>query len=519
MRYGSLLLCCFGLLLFVGCGNCNTGVPQVIDDGGVEPPLPRQIFLTGCVEDIETTRSGATVAIVDTNLSTTTDLAGNFTLDVTDLPPGSTIQVRAVFGVLSGFTTVQLPAAGNVRTTITLPECILIEEPLVELQVLEGCVLAPDESTPIAGAKVVLEDEGLGFPETFTEGDGSYSFDLTGLPLPAGNVTFVATKSSFSGSITTNVGAIAPVNGVRDIGCIELTPPAMAVVTGIFDRMQDILAKTGFGQTDANGQLILGTEQFDIYDGDDGVTLGASAGSYPDADALFFDLDEDGEPDLNNYDIIFVNCGVEQEIVDGFVTIQNEPSALDEERIAAIRDYVANGGILYCTDLAYDFVEQAFPEFIDFYGSDGTAAGNQETPGAAERGFGRNPGETPEVFTNAAVLDGLLSDFLDAATCDGAVGCRNGDGSVFITGFAPAWAAMNGAHPAADVKIWVEGEVEVDEVTSVRPLTASFGFGDGTVHFSSYHTEEANPSAQFRAQERILQFLVFESIVSGIAQE
>jgi hypothetical protein len=177
---------------------------------------------------------------------------------------------------------------------------------------------------------------------------------------------------------------------------------------------------------------------------------------------------------------------------------------------------VNDGGVLYCTDLAYDFVEQAFPEFIDFFGSNSTPAADRETAGAAERGEGANPGETP-VSVDATVLDTLLASFLDAVTCNTGNGdCRDANGDVHITGFAPNWAVMNGAHSGVPVKFWVEGGVEIigQSGGTQAPLTASFGFGRGTVHFSSYHTEEANPRLGFTPQERILQFLVFETILT-----
>jgi hypothetical protein len=493
------------------CGDCTGAAGQVIDDGDDPPPLPRQVFLAGCVEDIEVPVAGAIVTIEGSSLTTQTASNGNFTLDITSLTPGQTRTVRATSGSAVGTMTFQVPPAGNVRTTVTLGECIFIEPPPAQQQLVTGKVVAPDGVTPIAGAEVTIPDT-FDYPNVFTQGDGTFVLDLTGLPLPPPQSPFQVTKGAFTGSKTVNLDAITPVAGVRDIGTIQLRPPQIAVVTGVFDRMQDILAKTGLGDVDSNGQLVLGSEEFDIYDGDDGVTLGSQAGDYPDFARLFDDDDEDDEENIYAYDIVFINCGVEQLVVDGSVTIRNEPSALDFGVLGTLRGWVNDGGVLYCTDLAYDFVEQPFPEFIDFFGSNATAASDRETPGAAEAGFGRNPGETPAVSTNATVLDSLLAGFLDAVTCRTGA-CRNTNGTVFITGFAPSWAVMNGPHSGVPLKTWVQGPVAViDSATSVRPLTASFAHGHGTVHFSSYHTEEDNPSTGFTPQERILQFLVFETI-------
>lgn len=515
MRYGWWCLV-LGLGLLAGCGDCTGVGGQIIDDGGYEPPTPRSILLIGCVEDAGELRAGATVWIPDTSLTTVSGTNGSFTLDISDLPPGLTAEVRAGFGSNSGSATFLIPPAGDIQQTVTLPDCIVVSPPPPpppQTQLLVGKVVAPDGTTPIAGAQVTLQSEILDFPRVVTAGDGTFVFDLTGQVIPSGPIEIDVSKGVFSGSATANILLIPSVDGRRTLEPIQLQPPSIAVVTGVFDRMQDILAKTGLGDVDSSGRLVLGTEEFDIYDGDDGVTLGAESG-YPGFEELFFDLDEDGDADIHNYDIVFINCGVEQIVVDGFVTIRNEPSALDPEKLGILYNYVQEGGVLYCTDLAYDFVEQPFPDFIDFFGSGTTVADDPETPGAAERGVGANPGETP-VSTEATVLDTLLASFLDAVTCNSGA-CRNTNGTVHITGFAPAWAVMDQAHQGAPVKFWVEGTVEIiDQSGSIEvPLTASFGLGQGTVHFSSYHTEEDNPSTGFTAQERILQFLVFETILT-----
>jgi len=79
----------------------------------------------------------------------------------------------------------------------------------------------------------------------------------------------------------------------------------MAVVTGDYDRMEDILAKLGFGSLNSWGQLELGTETFDLYDGNYSLP-NASYRDFPD---IFNDNDGDSKPDIYNYDIVFINCG------------------------------------------------------------------------------------------------------------------------------------------------------------------------------------------------------------------
>ena len=268
----------------------------------------------------------------------------------------------------------------------------------------------------------------------------------------------------------------------------------MAVVTGHYDRMQNVLAKLGFGEIDSFGNLVLGTEKFDLYDGD-----GSLDSSYPDFDTIFNDGDGDSKPDIHNYDIVFINCETSYENL-----------LSDSSRVQILREYVRNGGRLYVTDRSYDFIERVFPEFIDFYLSDYTPEADPETMNAAQQGNGG-------ITTEADVKDNMLKEWLKVVSCvdtmDNPVECVNpSTGKVQIGGFASDWAVMNGPHTskASEVKIWVEGPVEfgypID--SGIKPLTASFPFGSGKVLFTSYHTEAANITGLL-PQERILQYLVF----------
>ena len=79
---------------------------------------------------------------------------------------------------------------------------------------------------------------------------------------------------------------------------------------------------------------------------------------------------------------------------------------------------------------------------------------------------------------------------------------------------------FNGSHPtqAANVTTWAAGLVDWFDVQNpaepfvqgVKPLTVTLQIGSGKVLYSSYHTDELEPSSGFHPQERILQYLVFE---------
>ncbi len=177
----------------------------------------------------------------------------------------------------------------------------------------------------------------------------------------------------------------------------------------------------------------------------------------------------------------------------------------DPDKLALLRAYVNEGGKLYITDLSYDFVEQAFPEYIDFLGSDDVLETMPEWADEAEWGTGG-------ITSNATVNDSQLTSWLNNVTCEGG-SCRNSDGTVRVTGFADGWGVMNGIHTgaAASTKGWVTGPVGwgFDE-SGNKPLTILFNHGAGKVLYSSYHVVTESPSSGFWPQERILQYFIFE---------
>jgi len=378
---------------------------------------------------------------------------------------------------------------------------------------VQGYIYAADSVTPISGATVWATDVSASGASAYVTGSvAETTTDSTGkfvLKVPtsggAANVDVNIKKGAFEVAIA-NVavveGETTPV-GDQDQKVyldpslsqpgIVVTMGRMAVVTGSWDNMEDVLAKLGYASADASGQLILGTEQFDMYDGN--YTLPAT---YPDFDTL---VASPGA--LSQYDIIFINCG------NSFENMLSDSAVLTN-----LRNYVAGGGSLFVTDLSYDFVEQVFPEYIDFYGSHSTST--PEAMGAAEVGYSG-------ITVDATVMDSGLKSWLQG------LGVLNANGTVHIAGFLGGWAVMNDTSSSA-AKKWVQGEVEFSGTASVagshassqaqsvkaftaavKPLTVSFDHGDngGRVLYSSYHTED-DPDPSLRPQEYILAYLVFE---------
>lgn len=358
--------------------------------------------------------------------------------------------------------------------------------------------------TPIADAYVYVPIGGIRGETrqpteasiTWTQSDALGHFLLENIPVGTATIKIVkgAFHTQFDSTVTEGQTTSVPAADTT-LPSTGAGAPKIAVVTGNWDRIQDVLAKLGLGQLDASGELVLGTEKFKLYDGNSSL----DDATYPNADTLFTSLTE-----MQKYDIIFINCGTDYE---GLLT--SNPNVVPN-----LQNYVTNGGSLYVTDLSYDYVEQAFPAYIAFYGDpvDPNQPGVIDTAQVGESG----------ITTDATVLDNTLKNWLDN------LGALNPDKTVHIEGFLSGWAVMNAANTSLGTKAWVQGSVSYygtlargskdahsrqapsgRQVSAVKPLTVTFTKGKGRVLYSSYHTEES-PSPTLRPQERILAYLVFE---------
>ena len=374
---------------------------------------------------------------------------------------------------------------------------------------ISGKLVAPNGETPLGNALVYVEGSaqsaaasgrvnasaaaasGCGAPPatgwaaTCTAADGSFTWKGK---IPAG-AKLVAVKGAFKATETVPAAGGDVALGVLSIP-VGVGTTRMAVVTGLFDSVEDVLAKLGFGEVES-GRLKAGTEKFDLFDG---MNSSISASSErPPFTALFTDADGNGKADIFNYAVVFLNCGLDV------------AQATNPAYAQVLRDYVAQGGRLYVSDQAYDYLEQAFPAYIDFHGSDVVPAATPEIPGQAKVGNGGIAVESS--------LDPALRDWLGGIGCTGG-SCLTGGQTAKIDGFLGEWVVMDGAHATAPspVKVWVSGPVRysAQDTTADKPLTVSFAAGKGRVTYTSYHNEPSYTGTGFLPVERILQFLVFE---------
>jgi hypothetical protein len=361
---------------------------------------------------------------------------------------------------------------------------------------VSGKVYAPNGVDPVAGASVHVPLALSPLPKTvqcescavkgrfashiYSKADGSFV-----LPVPNGSFKLGIQKGHFRRVIDLTVPACAQVALTKDQTTLPGKNaqwssldevPSIAVVSGAYDQMEKVLDK-------------LGLQERTIYNGKDYGTGPESVQALLQNGGL-----------MRSYHIILVNCGTK------FEALVTSPGAARNN----IREYVRQGGRLFVTDFSYDYVEQVFPELIDFEGSDSTPSSQPEEPNAAE--LGSCPGGTScELWSvRATILDKDLKAWLGLAEIKALLS----SGEVELTGFMTGWAVMKSVNEKVGGKVWVTAPMIWAGGTGVRPLTMTAeyrdtdGSGCGRVAFSSYHTHGA--ATELSPQERILEYLMLE---------
>jgi len=259
--------------------------------------------------------------------------------------------------------------------------------------------------------------------EDETDSEGAY--ELLGIA-PDRDYIVYAIKGSFEATFEVTVGA-----GITEIPVEEcmLEPPNIAVVSGEYDHIEDIISGMGLEYTLYNGQM----------------------GSTEYLNLLL-------NPDLMaEYDIIFFNCGMGTE--------WGSVEYYDAVR-ANLRSFVLNGGSIYNSDWAYYMVEATFADKIDFYGDDDYYA-------EAQVGT--------EGDVSADVLDPAMEIIIGSDLAD--INFDLGQW-VVMDGVASDVEVLL----AADVEIWTWAGYS----TLVnRPIAARFEVGEGQVLYTSFHNEHA----------------------------
>ncbi len=442
-------------ILIVELGAYRRAYPVTITAGIVAVVGPSSCFTpdpntTGRIEGLfcnpgspgPLVGANVTVDVAGTTLETTTDPLGRFTF--AGLMPGSYTVVVQHVSYNQSFP-VNVVAGQTVRVEPQGATCPDVVGPVGEIR---GRICAPNGTTWLANARVWV-DTPQGTVETQTDANGR--FVLTNVP--PGTYTVNVLAGSFQ---TQFPNVVVRSNEITEIGdspdqCVPLEDNhKIAVVTGEWDQVQVVLNR-------------LGINNIDLYSGEDASYVQTLLGDY----TL-----------MQTYDVIFFNCGID----DAFLGMAGNPVAVQNTRA-----FVASGKSIYASDWAYDLVEVAWPDFIDFYGADTDRDGSQ---------VGQEGENLP-----GSVVDPALRNALSTQ-------------NVAINFNLPAWAIMSGA--SSNSRVYIRGTVErcadlfcsSSETLSNVPLTVGFhpAPNAGKVIYTSFHQERQTTADM----DMILQMLVFE---------
>ena len=303
-------------------------------------------------------------------------------------------------------------------------------EGTVEEGRIQGRICAPSGDA-VFGAQVVASLGGAVVAETYSDEAGAFSFT----DLASGEYTFIASKGSYSLSFTLSYteGTTANVGS----NCLDPSSVNIAVVTGSYDSIGDLI-----------GSLGLNVDVWSAEGSDDYLNLLSDPNT------------------LGEYDVVFFNCGM------------NESWFGQSNAFGGIlSEFVANGGSLYASDLAYPILEAARPEFLDLAGADGTD----------------DPRIGSEGTVQATILDPLLTTYFGGRTVD-------------INYDLSGWAVLEGIGDGAEVIARGDVQTMNGTITDAPIVVSMQREGEGKMVYTTFHNE-----AQITAD---MEAILFELILA-----
>lgn len=252
-------------------------------------------------------------------------------------------------------------------------------------------------------------------------------FMLAGLP-GGRDYTVYVVKGSFE--LTFDVSLTTGTYEIPEEEC-ALAPPNIAVISGDYDHIEDIIASMGL--------------EYTLFEG-----------SFYSEEYLNFLRDPAA---MAEFDIIFFNCGVNSDWY----------SYYPDEIRSNIRDFVIAGGSVYTSDWAYYFVESSFPAWLTFYGNDAEY-------GAAQRGVAESVMARVEDPTMQAIIGepvAAINFDLDLWVVLESVGP---DVDVLLSASVSAYSDLTGLYTSTITE---------------APIAARFAVGEGRVIYTAFHNEHA----------------------------
>ena len=283
--------------------------------------------------------------------------------------------------------------------------------------------------------------------------------------------------------------------------------PSIALVTGNYDQLEDMLGKMGMGQLSFGGQFIWGSEQgiFDVYDG-------YSSNGNLSVNDLLRDIEL-----MSQYQVILFPCS-SGSVLTGY------PSVVWQN----IRDYISRGGKMFVTDWSGDYVDNIFPAQMTFV-NDGSRV---DTPASAWDGttwdasqFGNAAGFSPYRVHHAYAMDDDLRAWLtgqEGPISGNEIGSINAEDFIITGGWTQIQSLQSvsigtddeGQSVVDTPKVYVVGDFNGVPTScpgaGCQPMTVTFEpVGCGRVMYSTYHTTHGAHEGLF-PQERILMYLMME---------
>ena len=336
---------------------------------------------------------------------------------------------------------------------------------------LTGTILSPKSSFPISRAKVQVFDGDILIAEKVSDALGAFEIDN----LPKGELTIELSKGKFKRELAIHLLSDYQLTSTESNLDIF---PRIAVVTGYFDEIEQVLINIGlvnpltdeplFDIIDGNGTGRFAAHNHQQHNRQIGVARSAS--SMPSNVDFSFQTLLNSPDLLDDYDIIFLNCGA------------NETFAADPVASANLAAFIENGGIVYATDWMFKYVQSMFDatDYVAF--SQPQKAGNS-------------------LSANAQVLNADLQAWLEAQGV-------TVDPYVVINDFLSSWQMIDTYNPT-NVMGWLNADVTYGgAAVSGKSLAVTFQYGSGGVFYSSFHTHGNEDEDDALVQ--IMNYFVFE---------
>lgn len=352
---------------------------------------------------------------------------------------------------------------------------------------VKGVVCAPSQQVYVPNATVTITAIDCdGEAKTWTtqsDVDGTYYFPE--IPCGLHTVDVVAGQFHKTYSVQVKSDQLNDHSGAAFKLCFAAGSIPIAVWWGQWDHQHDLLGEIGLDYTFYN------------YKPD------VDAEVPPDAiEALQVLRDPDA---LAAYKILFFNCASKP-----LDWVQDYPEIGDN-----LRDFVLAGGSIYASDLAWAYVEAAFPDAIDFYGTKDLPYGAQANDGPQQvEGQSYYPATVEDSVMAAYIGTTVFETFYGPGPLIG-IDAAHPDGTVHVKGIVKVPApdppvCGDGVCQGAELLTCTSdcaGKLPTDVVDHGGPMVVSYqpNAMSGRVIYTTFHNDEQADELM----KKILYYLIF----------